>query len=300
MDFSAYSSCILCPMECRVDRTAGQTGRCQMTDTLVIARAALHFWEEPCLSGEEGSGTVFFSGCALGCVYCQNRAISKELAGKAVSAARLAEIFLELQGKGANNINLVTPSHFVPHIIAAIRAARGEGLSIPVVYNCGGYEKVETLKALDGLVDVYLPDFKYMSPEPAVKYSRCGDYFEVAAAALEEMMRQSGRAEFDARGIMQKGVIVRHLALPGYLEDSKIIIRYLYETYGDAITLSIMNQYTPMDTGAAYPELGRKITQAEYDALIDFAVGLGVKNAYVQEGDTASESFIPAFNGEGV
>jgi putative pyruvate formate lyase activating enzyme len=265
-----------------------------------VARAALHFWEEPCLSGEEGSGTVFFSGCALGCVYCQNHAISKGPHGKAVSVERLSEIFLELQGKGANNVNLVTPSHFAPQIAAAIGIARRTGLAIPVVYNCGGYEKVETLRALEGLVDIYLPDFKYFSPGPAVKYSRCADYFEAASAALREMVRQAGEAAYDARGIMQKGVIVRHLVLPGYLEDSKNVIRYLYEAYGDLITLSIMNQYTPVAPAAAHPELSRKVTEEEYAEVVEFAVALGVTNAFVQEGETASESFIPAFDGEGV
>jgi putative pyruvate formate lyase activating enzyme len=299
MDLSILKNCALCPRECRADRTAGK-GYCKAGDSLIVARAAPHMWEEPCISGEQGSGTVFFSGCALGCVYCQNRSISKGLAGKAISTERLSEIFLELQDKGANNINLVTPSHYVPHIIEALDIARAKGLNIPIVYNCGGYEKVQTLKLLEGYIDIYLPDFKYMSPGPAIKYSNCKDYFEVASYALQEMVRQVPRVRFDSRGIMQKGVIVRHLTLPGCLEDSKRIIKYLYQTYGDKIYISIMSQYTPVLINPKYPELNRKITQKEYDELIDYALGLGVQNSFIQEGDAAQESFIPPFDCEGV
>lgn len=301
MDLSILKDCTLCPRDCHVDRTAGKRGYCRTTDELIVGRAALHMWEEPCISGEEGSGTVFFSGCALSCVYCQNSSISKGMAGKIISVERLAEIFIELQNKGANNINLVTPSHYVPHIIEALNIARGKGLKIPIVYNCSGYEKVETLKFLEGYVDVYLPDFKYMSDEPAIKYSNCKDYFEVAAKALDEMVRQIKETKFDERGIMQKGIIVRHLALPGYLEDSKKIIKYLYETYGNKIYISIMNQYTPITMNLAkYPELNRRITDEEYNELVDYAISLGVENGFIQEGETALESFIPEFNGEGV
>ena len=292
--------CTLCPRECHVDRTAGKKGYCRATDELAVARAALHMWEEPCISGEEGSGTVFFSGCPLGCIYCQNHNISRGLAGKAITTERLAEIFLELQGKGANNINLVTPSHYVPQITEALDISRRKGLTIPIVYNCSGYEKVETLKLLEGYVDIYLPDLKYISYEPAAKYSNCRDYFPVAAKAIEEMVRQAEEARFDERGIMQKGVIVRHLALPGYLEDSKRIIKYLYETYGNRIYISIMNQYTPIIMSDVYPELNRRITEEEYKELVDYAVELGVENGFIQEGETALESFIPEFNGEGV
>lgn len=300
MNLSVLKDCTLCPRECHVNRTAGQKGYCKTTDELVVARAALHMWEEPCISGEEGSGTVFFSGCALGCVYCQNRNIAKGLAGKVINTERLAEIFLELQAKGANNINLVTPSHYVPHIIEALNISRSKGLTVPIVYNCSGYEKVETLKLLEGYVDIYLPDFKYMSDEPAVKYSNCRNYSEVAAKAIEEMVRQVKEAKFDERGIMQKGVIVRHLTLPGYLEDSKKIIKYLYETYGDRIFISIMNQYTPITKNTVCPELNRRITEKEYEELVDYAIEIGVENGFIQEGETALESFIPEFNGEGV
>jgi putative pyruvate formate lyase activating enzyme len=257
-------------------------------------------WEEPCISGEEGSGAVFFSGCAMGCVYCQNRNIAAGRAGKKITIERLSDIFIELQEKKANNINLVTPSHYVPQIIDAISIARNKGLRIPIVYNCSGYEKVETLKLLQGYVNIYLPDFKYMDPEPAARYSNCKDYFIYASKALTEMVRQTGSPEFDERGMMKKGVIVRHLALPGYLEDSKKIIKYLFETFGNNIFISIMNQYTPMTAIRDYPELNRKITEKEYDELVDYAIELGVENGFIQEGETASESFIPEFNGEGV
>ncbi len=292
--------CTLCPRECHVDRTSGRKGYCLETDELVVARAALHLWEEPCISGEEGSGTVFFSGCAMGCVYCQNHNIANGTAGKKITIQRLAEIFLELQNKKANNINLVTPSHFVLQIIDAICIARELGLYIPIVYNSSGYEKVETLQLLEGYVDIYLPDLKYMDVAAALRYSNCMDYFIVASKAIYEMVRQTGEPVFDERGILKKGVIVRHLLLPGYLSDSKNIIKYLYETYRDLIYISIMNQYTPMKGLNGYPELQRTILEDEYEELVDYAIELGVENGFIQEGETASESFIPEFNEEGV
>lgn len=300
MDLSILKDCTLCPRECHVDRTAGEKGYCKATGKLVVARAALHMWEEPCISGEEGSGTVFFCGCPLGCVYCQNSKISRGMSGMAITVERLAEIFLELQGKGANNINLVTPSHYVPHIIEALKISRKKGLTVPIVYNCSGYEKVKTLKLLEGYIDIYMPDFKYMSDEPAVKYSGCRNYSAVASKAIEEMVRQVKEPVFDERGIMKKGVIVRHLALPGYIDDSKRVVKYLYETYGDRIFISIMNQYTPMTRSMAYPELNRKLTDEEYDELVDYALEIGVENGFIQKGETALESFIPEFDGEGV
>lgn len=292
--------CILCPRECHVDRIAGQKGYCREAAKLVVARAALHMWEEPCICGEEGSGTVFFSGCAMGCSYCQNHNIALGLAGKAITEERLADIFLELQEKNANNINLVTPNHYVPQIIPALEMACKKGLRIPIVYNSSAYEKVETLRLLDGYIDIYLPDLKYMDPEPAERYSRCKDYFSFASKAIAEMIGQVGEPVFDERGIMKKGVIVRHLVLPGYLEDSKNIIKYLYQTYGDSVYISIMNQYTPMPAVAEDPKLNRKITEQEYEELVDYAISLGIENGFIQEGDTASESFIPEFNEEGV
>ncbi len=293
--------CRLCPRECGVNRLEGQRGRCgAVGETVKVARAALHYWEEPCISGSRGSGAVFFSYCPLGCVYCQNREISRGDAGKEIAVSRLAEIFLELQGKQAHNINLVTPTHYVPQIILALREAKEKGLSIPVVFNCGGYEKPETLKLLEGLVDVWLPDFKYVSTEHAAKYSGAADYLENAKAALSEMVRQAGKPVFDIHGIMTRGVIVRHLVLPGMSKESKKILRYLHRTYGDRIYLSIMSQFTPLENVRDYPEIDRTVTESEYENLLDFAVNIGIENAYIQEGGTADESFIPPFDCEGV
>lgn len=293
--------CRLCPRECGVNRLEGQRGRCgAVGETVKVARAALHYWEEPCISGSRGSGAVFFSYCPLGCVYCQNREISRGDAGKEIAVSRLAEIFLELQGKQAHNINLVTPTHYVPQIILALREAKEKGLSIPVVFNCGGYEKPETLKLLEGLVDVWLPDFKYVSTEHAAKYSGAADYLENAKAALSEMVRQAGKPVFDIHGIMTRGVIIRHLVLPGMSKESKKILRYLHRTYGDRIYLSIMSQFTPLENVRDYPEIDRTVTESEYENLLDFAVNIGIENAYIQEGGTADESFIPPFDCEGV
>jgi putative pyruvate formate lyase activating enzyme len=295
-----FVDCTLCPRECHVDRTAGQTGYCGQTGELFVARAALHMWEEPCISGKNGSGTVFFVGCSLGCIYCQNHLISKGQMGKKITVERLAEIYLELQQKGAHNINLVTPDHFVPHIIDSIQKARENGLTLPIVYNSSGYVKVETIKLFDQYVDIYLPDMKYMDKSISTKYSGCSDYFEYASKAINEMVTQIGKPVFDRMGIMQRGVIVRHLVLPGCLDDSKRIIRHLKRTFGDSIYISIMNQYTPVSHFKDYPELNRRISQEEYDQLVDYAVSIGVSRGFIQEGDTALESFIPDFNGEGV
>lgn len=300
MDKDLLKDCTLCPRNCHVDRTQGKKGYCGTTDELVVARAALHMWEEPCISGVKGSGTVFFSGCSVGCVYCQNYNIAKGLIGKNITIERLSDIFMELQKKEANNINLVTPSHYVPQIIEAISIAREKGLCIPIVYNSSGYEKADTIKLLDGIIDVYLPDLKYMDEIPAKRYSNAPDYFNYASKAIDEMVRQVGEPVFDENGIIKKGVIVRHLTLPGYIEDSKNIIKYLYKTYGNKIYISIMNQYTPLSHVKKYPEINRKITKEEYDQLVDYAIDIGVENGFIQEGETALESFIPQFNCEGV
>lgn len=320
------STCNLCPRACGVDRAAGETGVCGVSgDSVYLARAALHMWEEPCISGESGSGAVFFSGCPLRCVYCQNYDIAHAEIGRAVSVDRLAEIFLELQQKGAANINLVTPTHYTPQIIRAVKHARAHGLHLPVVYNCSGYEKVETLRMLEGIADIYLTDFKYMETEPATRYSHAPDYPQVAQLALAEMVRQVApkcvenlhadqnagtRSEngvamqppavFDENGMMQRGVIVRHLLLPGHVHNAKKVVSYVYETYGDRVFLSLMNQYTPLPHVKAWPELDRRVTKREYDALVDYALSLGVENGFIQEGKTAQESFIPAFDYEGV
>jgi putative pyruvate formate lyase activating enzyme len=284
---------------CNLDRQV-TTGYCGVKNTIRVARAALHFWEEPCISGEEGSGAVFFTGCNLRCVFCQNYQIARAEQGKEITVERLAEIFLELQAQKANNINLVTATHYVPQVAEALSIAKMKGLHIPVVYNCGGYELVETLKLLEGLVDIYLPDFKYVDNERAKRYSRAEDYPEVAKKALAEMVRQQPEAAFDERGIMTKGVIVRHLMLPGGIKDSKAVVNYLYETYGHQIYISLMNQYTPLPHVADYPEIDRKLKKFEYDRLVDYAISLGVENGFIQEGETAKESFIPAFTNEGV
>ena len=300
MNKNLLKDCTLCPRNCHIDRTMGQIGACRETEELVVARAALHMWEEPCISGEKGSGTVFFSGCALGCVYCQNHNIAKGLAGKRITIERLSDIFMELQDKGANNINLVTPGHFIPQIMEAIDLAKAKGLHLPIVYNSSGYEKAETIKLLKGYIDVYLPDLKYKSGEISKKYSNAENYFEYAAEAIKEMVRQTGEPVFNEDGIMVRGVIVRHLTLPGCLKDSKDIMEYLYETFGNHIYISIMNQYTPLSNVIQYQEINRKITEEEYDELIDYALYLGVENGFIQEGETVSESFIPEFNEEGV
>ena len=294
-------TCTLCPRECNVNRTEGNTGVCGVAgEDIYLARAALHMWEEPCISGEDGSGTVFFSGCPLRCVYCQNYNIAHAKTGKEVTKERLSEIFLELQKKGANNINLVTPTHYTPEIVWAVKHARKLGLTLPVVYNCSGYEKVETLRMLDGIVDIYLTDFKYMDKEAAKRYSKAPDYPEVAKAALQEMVRQTKEAAFSEEGMMKRGVIVRHLLLPGHLANAKAVVQYVYETYGDSVFLSLMNQYTPLQQVEAYPEINRRVTEEEYEELVDFAIDIGVENGFIQEGETAEESFIPEFNNEGV
>ncbi|MCC8050249.1 MAG: radical SAM protein [Clostridiales bacterium] len=386
--------CTLCPRRCGADRESGQKGRCHADDKMRVARAALHFWEELCISGKEsggsgeapprqssaagraahdknaarlgGSGAVFFSGCPLGCVYCQNRAISRGQAGKEISVERLAEIFLELEAQRALNINLVTAGHYAPQVCMALRLAKDQGLSLPVVWNSSGYETVETLRMLEGLVDIYLPDLKYLDPALAKTYSHAEDYPEVAKAAIREMVRQQPRPRFvrdnieaaeasedrktanqtkisndtnitdDAKGMddaedgecmMEAGVIVRHLLLPGHVREAKHVVSYLHDTYGDQIYISLMNQYTPPADifSKTYPKTGstgkaenaahaenaarlsaalellrRPVTKREYERLLDYAVQIGVTQGFFQEGGTAAESFIPAFDGTGV
>lgn len=267
---------------------------------MIAARAALHFWEEPCISGKNGSGTVFFSGCNLGCVFCQNQEISKGPAGKEITQERLFEIFFMLKENGAHNINLVTPTHFMPSVLRAVEKAKRENIGIPFVLNCGGYESVETLKKAKGLIDVFLPDFKYISEGLAQKYSGASDYPEVAKTALAEMVRQQPTCKFSEDGMMSNGVIVRHLLVPGCVKDTKAVLSYLYKTYGDRIYISIMNQFTPTAALNEFPEINRKVTAREYERVIDYALSLGIQNAFIQEGETAIESFIPAFDGAGI
>ena len=288
------TDCRLCPRNCGADRWKGK-GYCGVGAEVKIARAALHMWEEPCISGKEGSGAIFFSGCSLGCHYCQNRSISRGERGKAVTVEKLAEIMISLQEQNANNINLVTAGHYAPQTAEALYLAKEKGLRIPVVYNSSGYEKPETLRLLSGLVDVFLPDFKYLSRELSQKFSHAEDYGDRAKEALKEMIRQAGSPRFDERGMIRGGVIVRHLLLPGHVEESKRVVEYLYKTYGNQIYISIMNQYTPMPAMAKDPLLSRRVTKREYRRLVDYAVSLGVEQGFIQEGDTAEESFIPEF-----
>lgn len=294
------SACALCPRECLADRGTGKKGFCGMDERIYLARAALHMWEEPCISGTKGSGAVFFSGCGLRCCFCQNHDIAIGSRGRAVSVERLGEIFLELKEKGAANINLVTGAHYVPQIIEALDMARRNGLDIPVVYNSSGYEKTETLKLLEGYVDIYLPDLKYLDPELAQKFSYAPDYVQAAKVAIGEMVRQTGKCEFGEDGYIRKGTIVRHLILPGHTGNSIKALRYLHETYGEDIYISIMNQYTPVRKFVEFKELNRKVTKREYEKVLDAAVDMGIQNGFIQEGETASESFIPDFDYEGV
>lgn len=295
----SINPCNLCPRECLVEREKGQKGYCRSDGRIFVARADLHMWEEPCISGEEGSGAVFFSGCNLRCVYCQNEQISSGGRGKEVSIQELGEIFLRLQERGAANINLVTPDHYIRQIAEAVMEARERGLSVPVIYNGSGYEKRAVIKNLSGIVDIFLTDFKYMDAVLAEKYSKAPDYPQVAKEALEEMVSITGEPVFDEKGMMQKGTIVRHLLLPGHKRNAKDVLRYVYETYGDRVYISLMNQYTPFARLEKYPEyreLCRKVTKREYETVVSYAIELGVQNAFIQEQGTAKESFIPEFD----
>lgn len=328
MKMQTYDTCMLCPRACGVNRTAGARGVCGQSANVRLARAALHFWEEPCISGTNGSGAVFFCGCSLQCVFCQNREIATGQTGIEIPKERLAEIFLELQEQHANNINLVTPGHYAPHIIAAVESARRQGLRIPIVYNTGSYETVDTIRSLEGIVDVYLPDFKYMDAALAEKYSHAKDYPNAAKAAIAEMVRQQPEARFvpelqQREGglsveiqsgtdrdtepkvqtqiqVMTAGVIVRHLLLPGMLYDSKHILKYLYEQYGNQIYYSLMSQYTPLAHVKDYPELTKRVSEEAYAHLVHYAEQLGITNGFTQEREVAKESFIPHFDCEGV
>lgn len=291
------SVCVLCPRNCKKNRAAGETGVCGEAATMRIGRAALHMWEEPCISGKNGSGAVFFTGCPLHCVYCQNYAISDGGAGRQITVEELVQIFYDLEAEGAANINLVTADHFIPLVAQAIRQAKKQGFSLPFIYNTSSYVRVEALRMLEGLVDVYLPDMKYMDADTAAKYSHAPDYPVVAKAAIAEMVRQCGKVVFDAENVYIKcGVIVRHLLLPEHLMEAEKIVRYLYETYKDQIYISMMSQYTPVgDIGARFPELKDKVRRKSYRKLLDYAINLGVEQAFYQEGEVAKESFIPEF-----
>ncbi len=299
-NMNKYEKCLLCPRKCGINRSTGQTGVCGVSSEIKVARAALHYWEEPCISGKRGSGAVFFSGCSLHCVFCQNREISDGKEGKVISKERLSDIFMELADKGANNINLVTPGQYIPDIVWAVNNAKSRGMKLPIIYNTSGYENVTELKLLEDIVDVYLPDFKYMDSTLSAMYSRAKDYPSVAKQALSEMVRQLPDVVIDdATGLIQKGVIVRQLLLPGHVNDAKAVLKYLYDTYHDHVYISMMSQFTPIAL-KDYPEINRTVTRREYERLVDYALEIGITNAFIQEGDVAKDSFIPAFDCEGV
>ena len=291
-------NCGLCPRKCKADRTVSK-GFCGATDKIKIARASLHFWEEPCISGEKGSGTVFFSGCPLKCCFCQNYKISDECYGKEISEERLSEIFLELQKQGAHNINLVTGAPYVPMIIKSLDMIKGE-LKIPVIYNSGGYETKETLSMLKGYIDIYLPDMKYMGSEIAEKYSSAKDYPEIAKSAIKEMFSQVGKPIFDENGIMKKGMIIRHLTLPNNFSDTKDVLSFIAETFPEKeVLISLMSQYTPCHKASLHKEINRRISTLEYNKAVDFALSLGL-SGFMQEKSSAKEEYTPPFDLTGI
>lgn len=287
--------CYLCPRNCGAERDKGEYGFCGAGDKAKIARAALHFWEEPCISGAKGSGAVFFSYCTLKCTFCQNYKISAEGMGYELSDSELAQTFLNLENQGANNINLVTPTHYVPNIINALDIAKSKGLSLPIVYNCGGYENVETIRMLDGYIDIYLPDMKYFNDKYSRMYSGADNYFETAKKALVQMYFQTGKNQFDKNGIMTKGIIVRHMMLPTLLFDTKKVIDYLYKTYGDNIYISLLSQYTPISSIKNHPILSKKISPTYYASMVNYCIDKGMTNVFVQENDSADDCYIPKF-----
>lgn len=287
-------NCMLCPRKCGINRYKGK-GICGANSKIKLAYYSLHMWEEPPISGKNGSGTIFFSNCNMKCIYCQNKKISIDGYGKYISMKKLEEIMLELQKKGAHNINLVTPTHYVPQIAFVLQKIKDKSLKIPVVYNTSSYECVGTLMIMRNLVDIYLADLRYYDDDLAIKYSKCRDYFENATMAIDEMYRQVGEIKINDKGMLEKGVVVRVLILPGHVDDSKKIIEYLYKTYGNDIFISIMNQYTPV-WKCKYSNLNRKVTEDEYNEVVNYAIDLSVVNAFVQEGEAADDSFIPKFN----
>lgn len=293
--------CNICPRRCGTERDSGAgKGFCSTGNSPVLAKACLHYWEEPCISGTHGSGTVFFTGCTLKCVFCQNYKISQENYGRQISSEQLADVFLSLQKKGAHNINLVNPSHFATAIREAVKSARRRGLSLPVVYNSHGYDSAEVLALMKGIVDIYLPDLKYFSAEVSMRYSGAADYFDVASAAIKEMYNQTGAAILDEAGIMKKGMIVRHMILPGYASDSVKVLEWLGSNMPRDIYVSVMSQYTPYNRACSNPEIDRHITRREYEKVMDKFIKLGFENGYMQERSSADELYIPEFNLEGV
>ncbi|WP_142413531.1 radical SAM protein [Hathewaya massiliensis] len=292
--------CHMCPRDCNVNRNKTSLGVCNAGNEIKLARVSLHPWEEPPVSGVNGSGTVFFSNCNLKCVFCQNHHISQNGKGKEVSIQRLSGIFLEQQERGAHNINLVTPTHYALQIKEALKIAKERGLHIPILYNSNGYESLNTLKALDGYIDVYLPDLKYYNDKYAIKYSNAPNYFKIASEAIKLMYCQVGSVQFDENGMIKKGMIIRHLMLPGLLFDSKKIIDFIFQNFGHNVYISLMNQYTPMYKASQFKEINKVLNPKLYDSLIDYCSSLGIKNAFIQDSGTNTEDFVPEFDLRGV
>ena len=285
--------CEICPHRCKINRIDGKIGRCKSTDKIKIVLVSVHNYEEPCISGENGSGTVFFSNCNLNCVFCQNYEISQQGLGKEITIQQLADIFINQQNKGVENINLVTPTSYVIQIIEAIKIARNKGLKIPIVYNTNGYENIETIKMLDGYIDIYLPDFKYIDNDIGKKYSKIDDYFEVASKAIKEMYNQVGKYKFDNRGIMQRGMIIRHLILPNNIENSKKVLKWIEQNMPQDIYVSIMAQYFHTYQAKEIGELNRKLTIDEYEEVENYLYSLNLENGYIQELGEHEEEYVP-------
>lgn len=295
-----YKNCSICPRNCHIDRTKGQIGYCQSGHEIKAALASVHMWEEPPISGSCGSGTIFFSGCNLRCVFCQNYTISSENSGKTISTERLSEIMLEQQARGVHNINLVTATHFIPSIIKAVQKAKNNGLKIPIVYNTGGYEKVESIKMLEGTVDIYLPDIKYFSPELSLKYSGASDYFDYASEAVLEMYHQTGNNIYDDNGIMKSGVIIRHMIMPSHKEDSYKVLDWIRDNIGTEACVSLLSQYTPAYNAEKYKEINRKLMSLEYTRVIEHFFDIGLKNGFMQEKSSAESKYTPIFDLSGL
>lgn len=298
-ELGKLKNCRLCPRLCGVNRQDGYTGYCKAGYNVKAARAMLHKWEEPIISGGSGSGAVFFSNCSMSCVFCQNYNISQQHEGKEISIERLADIFLELQQEGADNINLVSPTHYAPQIISALKAAKSKGLNLPIIYNSNGYENVETLKMLEGFIDVYLPDIKYYSDSNSVKYSNAPHYFKFAAAAVLEMYRQVGSPVLE-NGMIKRGLIIRHLLLPGLLSDSKKIVDWISRNLPNSVYISLMSQYIPMYNAASFPEINRKVSVKSYEWLVDYCISQGLVNGFIQEYDSAETVYTPDFKCQGI
>lgn len=290
------SKCEICPRKCKVNRLEGIKGFCKCDDKIRIALVSSHYFEEPCISGKEGSGTIFFSNCNLSCVYCQNYEVSQEGKGKEVSIERLSEIMLEQQARGVNNINLVTGTMYIYQIIEAIKIAKSKGLTIPIVYNTSGYETIETIKDLEGIVDIYLPDLKYYSDELALKYSNCPNYFEYATKAIKEMINQIGENEFNDKGIMTKGVIIRHLILPNHVQNSKNILKWIKDNLPHNTYVSVMAQYFPTNKAKSMEGINRKINTKEYKEIENYLYTLGLDEGYMQDLGKHEEEYVPNFD----